>query len=237
MEKFRKFLYPFLLLATYTAAYSQSSFDTSFDRALSVYTSRAGTNSHLYNGSQYIDYDHRITGNPFFEASHFADGSIVYDGIFFENVQMFYDILHDDVVIKNYNDSSLILVKEKISSFNYAAHKFVRLDSSETGIPTGFYDVLFEGKITLYARRKKEVIEKVNLQYSESYFATSVEYYILSDSIYHLVSDKRSVLQVMADKRADVTKFLHQNKIKFKKNMETDLIRTSAYYDGLKNTK
>src|SRR4030095_11137029 len=123
--------------------------DSSFTNAVSVYTNTAGTNSHLYNGSEYVDYDHKIKGNPFFASSYFADGSVFYDGILYHDVQMFYDILHDDVVIKNYNGLPLILAKEKVHSFNFSGHQFVRAvsDSSNADFKiSGFYDVLFDGE-------------------------------------------------------------------------------------------
>jgi len=220
-------------------AYPQGSFDSSFAKAVAVYENAAGVNSHLYVGSEYVDYDHRIQGNPFFGSLYFADGSVVYDGIAYAHVEMFYDILHDDVVIKNYNGLPLIPAKEKISSFKYAGHRFVRLvtDSSEAGITTGFYDVLFDGDVKLYARRKKEIVEKINLQYSESYFAVKDEYFIFKNDTYYPADGKRSVLYAMKDRRSEAKKFMHQNKMKFKKNIETDLVRISAWYDGSKNTK
>jgi hypothetical protein len=69
MEQYKNLLYPLLLLLTYSPGYSQGSFDSAFGRALSVYTTMAGTSSHLYNGSEYLDYDHKIKGNPFFASS------------------------------------------------------------------------------------------------------------------------------------------------------------------------
>jgi hypothetical protein len=62
---------------------------------------------------------------------------------------MFYDILHDDVVIKNYNGLPLILDKRKGPFINFSGHQFVRVvsDSSNTDFKiSGFYDVLFDGE-------------------------------------------------------------------------------------------
>jgi hypothetical protein len=230
----------FLLLIINSTAFTQNAFDSSLTRALSVYTNITGVNLHLYNGSEYIDYDHRIKGNPFFLSLSFADGAIVYDGILYENVKMFYDILHDDVVIKNYNDTALLLAKEKISSFDYAGHHFVNLvaDSSETGINViGFYDVLYNGKIKLFAKRKKYIVEKINLQYAESSFIEHDAYYIFKDNVSYPVDDKRSVLNVMKDRKTELMKYLRQNKIKFKKDRETAITKMVAYYDGLNKTK
>jgi hypothetical protein len=90
------------------------------------------------------------------------------------------------------------------------------------------------GKLKLLAKRKKEIVEKINLQYSESYFVERSDYFILKDDISYPVNDRRSVLYAMADKKTELTKFLHDNRIKFRKNLEADLVRTSAFYDGFK---
>jgi hypothetical protein len=240
MNNNKKLLSLSLYLIFSFPVFSQQSFNPSFTKAVSVYNNAAGVNTHLYNGSEYIDYDHKITGNPFFLDSYFADGAVVYDGIFYTDVKMFYDILHDEVVIKNYNDTALLLVKEKISAFDYAGHHFEKLiaDSTTAGIiTTGFYEVLYDGNTKLYAKRKKEIVEKISTQYSESYFSEHNDYYIFKNNTYYPVSDKRSVLQVLKDHKNELAKFAHQNKLKFRKSAEYSMIKMVSYYDGLNNTK
>ncbi len=95
----------------------QTSPDSLFQSALNIYTSALGINTHLYNGYQYIDFDHAIKGNPFFGNSFFSDGTITYDDIYYNAVNIFYDILNDDVVIAGYDSATqLILKNEKITA-------------------------------------------------------------------------------------------------------------------------
>lgn len=219
---------------------SQNTFDSSYANAISVYKKTIGTNTHLYRGKEYTDYDHRITGTPFFNDSYFAKGSIVYDEIFYNNVQLFYDILHDDVVIRNYNDTPLVLVKEKISAFNYGAHRFINLstDSSLANSKiSGFYEVLYNGNTKFFAKHKKEIAEKITTTYSESHFAEKKGYYILKDNIMYAADDKNSVLAIMKDHKNDMNKFLHQYKIKFKNNFENAVTGLLQHYDELISAK
>jgi hypothetical protein len=238
MNGYKRLLYLVLLL-NYTTSKAQSSYDSSLNKALSVYATTAGVNSHLYNGSQYQDYDHRITGNPFFGASYFDPGTIVYDGIQYPQTEMFYDILHDDVVIKNYSDMQLVLVKEKVSSFDYLGHHFIHLftDSSTTGVRPGFYDELAAGNTRLLAKRKKVIVEKIGLQSYESYYEEQNEYYVFKDGAYFPVKDKRSLMRVLRDKKKELTKYMHEEKIKFRKNTENAMIKLVTYYNGLNTAK
>jgi hypothetical protein len=235
-----KLFFLLLLFFNFLTAYSQNSFDSSFANAVAVYTKAADVNAHLYTGSEYIDYDRRITGDPFFASLYYTDGSVVYDNILYTHVKMFYDILHDDLIIKNYNDTALILVKEKISSFNFVNHYFTQLlaDNTETGIKTArFYEVLYNGNTKLFARRKKEITEKISTQYSESFFSEKDEYFLYNKNVYYSVSDKKSVLNVLKERKPDLIKFLHQNKIKFKKDKEAAMIKMVTYYDGSNKPK
>jgi hypothetical protein len=240
MKKNKKeFFYLLLLLLIPPSTNAQNSFDSSFADAVSVYKKTMGENIHLFNGSEYVDYDHRISGNPFFGSLYFADGSIVYDDITYTDIQMIYDMLNDDVIIKNYNGAPLLLTKEKISSFNLGGHYFVTIitDSTVTGMKTGFYDVLYDGATKLLVKRKKEITEKIEMQSLESSFTQRDQYYIMKDTVYHPVHDKNAALKAMKDRKSELTKFIHQDKIKFRKDFETALLKTVAYYNSLNITK
>ncbi len=240
MKKYTKTFYFLLLLLNYLTLNAQQSFDSSFADAAAVYTKAIGANQHLYTGSEYVDYNHTMIGNPYFAYLYFTNGAIVYDDILYNGIQMFYDILNDDVVLKNYNDTALLLPKEKVSSFSFAGHNFIKIipdSSTTTEIKAGYYEVLYNGNTKLFAKRKKEITEKIDIQYSETSFTEHDQYYILKNDIFYQVSDKNGALGVMKDRKKELSKFIHENKLKFRKNFEASLLKTVAYYNGLNNTK
>jgi hypothetical protein len=239
MKKYTKAIYFLLLLLNYQLLNAQQSFDSSFAEAAAVYTKAIGANAHLYTGSEYVDYNHTMTGNTYFSSLYFTNGAIVYDDILYNNVEIFYDILNDDVVLKNYNDTTLLLPKEKVSSFSFAGHNFIKIipDSATAEIKPGYYEVLYNGNTKLFAKRKKEITEKIEIQYSETSLTEHDQYYILKNDIFYQVSDKNGALNVMKDRKKELSKFIHQEKLKFRKNFEASLLKTVAYYNGLNNIK
>jgi hypothetical protein len=240
MKSFKSLLLLFINLVLSSFLFAQQSFDSAFTQAASVYNNTMRENIHLYNGIEYIDYDHRITGDPFFEDSYLTKGSIIYDGIFYDNLQLFYDVLRDNVVIKNYNNAPLLLINEKVAAFSLLGHKFINIETDSTisqNNALGFCDVLSEGYLKLLAKRKKVVVEKSSVQYSESVYTEKDAYYILKDEILYPVSDEKTVLALMKDKKSEVQKFLHQNKIKFRKNPEAAMIKMVDYYNQLNKDK
>jgi hypothetical protein len=234
MKIFRTLLNLFVFLIFCSPAFSQN--DSSYAKAVAVYKSNAGTSMHLYNGSEYIDYDHRIKGNPYFAGYGYYTGSIIYDGILYDSIEMMYDILNDNIIIKNYNDTALLLVQEKISAFNTGGHNFIRLQT-DTALKefkiNGFYDVLYNGNTKLFARYKKFVTEKITTQYSESSYTEKDEYFILKNETFYAVNDKKSVLNVLKDHKAELQKYIRQQKIRFRKNPAGAMAKTIAYYDSL----
>lgn len=240
MKLFKTLFLFFLSLASSSVLFAQQSFDSAFTQATSVYDNTMGANIHLYNGVEYIDYDHRITGDPFFMGSFFTGGSIIYDGVFYNNVQLFYDVLRDNVVIKNYNNAPLLLVNEKVAAFGMLGHRFINIQADSTiskNNHLGFCDVLSDGYLKLLSKRKKLIVEKTSVQYSESSYTEKDEYYILKDEILYPVNDEKSVLALMKDRKSEVQKFLHQNKIKFRKNPEAAMIKMVDYYNQLNKVK
>jgi hypothetical protein len=236
MKDFKLLLLLFLSLASSSLLFAQQSFDSAFTQAASVYNNTMGSNIHLYNGTEYIDYDHRVTGDPFFQDSYFTNGSIIYDNVFYNNVQLFYDVLRDNVVIKNYNNFPLLLINEKVAAFGLLGRRFINIQADSSiakNSNLGFCDVLSEGYLKLLAKRKKIVVEKTSTQYSESSYTEKDEYYILKEEVLYPVSDEKSVLALMKDRKTEVQKYLHQNKIKFRKKPEAAMISMVNYYNEL----
>ncbi len=219
---------------------AQAPLDSSYANALSVYANTVGVNQHIYNGVEYVDYDHRISGNPFYEKNFFVKGSIVYDGILYNDVQLIYDIWREDVVIKNHNNLPLLLIKEKVAAFNVEGHQFIKITtdslSERLGL-SGFYDVLYNGTVKLFAKRRKLIDEKITSQSSESSFIQKNAYYILNNSVFYAVADKRSVLNALSDQKPALQKYMKQQKLKFRKNLEADLIKAVVYYGGINGSK
>ena len=59
----------------------------------------------------------------------------------------------------------------------------------------------------------------------------------MKDTVFYPVREKNSALNVMKDRKSELSKFIHQDKIKFRKDFETALLKTVAYYDSLNTAK
>ena len=89
-----------LFLTSLTRAQAVVVSDTAFirasvDSAKNAYAYVIRSQSHLYNGSQYIDYQPLEDEHPYYLANDWTSGTIIYDGEKYENVSLLYDISAD----------------------------------------------------------------------------------------------------------------------------------------------
>jgi hypothetical protein len=127
------------------------------------------------------------------------------------------------------------LVSEKVKSFSILDHTYVRLiNNNENPLETGFYDLLYDGRIKVYARRTKTFQENTQSGTIERRFDYKVRYYIFKDNTYNPVSSKSSVLKVFMDKKQELRQQISKSKLNFRADREKSIVQLTQLYDSLK---
>lgn len=233
-----------IVLIVYVAQSSQAqpaAIDSSSGLALqavSFYYETLGEQSPLYNGREYIDYARTIhSGHPFLYSTEPVQGTIHFDGMVFQNAMLLYDIIKDKVILQHFNKSNRIdLPARKIEQFMLMGHNFIRLwrDSANV-IEEGFYDRIYQGKVSLFVKRRKRireeragteinnVIDEVNL------------FYIQKQGMYRYAKNLRMLFNILGDNREKIQQYLKKNGIKFKNDPEKAMMMAVEYYDRLSN--
>jgi len=199
-----------------------------------LFYSSINENAHLYNGTEYIMYDQHIKGDPYYSIADMKEGSVFYDGTLYQNVPMLYELTTGNLVIRQYNNGVLMnLINEKIGYFTLLNHTFIHLvpDSANNIISNGFYDRIYNGSAVVYVKRQKIAFEDPST--FEKSFIIKDRYFIYKGNSCYPVSDESDVLKVFKDKKKDISKYLRQNKIKFKKDREFAMVKMAEYYDQL----
>jgi hypothetical protein len=201
-----------------------------------------GLQSRLYNGEKYGFYSPQIKGNAYLmDNDQWNKGNILYDGFWYKNVDMLYDLYKDVVVISLYkNFFKLSLINEKVNCFDVLGHHFIYIKANSSVInplQAGYYDQLYCGKIQVLCKRSKSIQETHSLSGSiDSYFLSSTDYYIYKNGKYFTVNSKGAFLDALKDKKKDIQQFMSANKLKIKKDTkELAMVKIAAYYDQLTN--
>ena len=236
----RRFFYILLICGLSQHVTAQNADDTTLHEnalnAIGVYYQNLGEESPLYNGSEYIEYAYTLQeGHPFFQVVNFINGNVNVDGMIFHDVPMLYDIVKDQLIIQDFQKVYKInLPADRVQQFFLLGHLFVRLNASDQ-VKTGFYDQLYKGKIALFAKREKKILEKYsNIQISKVVISQDV-YYIKKDGVYYTIKNKSSLFSALKSKKKEVQQYLKANDIKFKREPERAMIMAVKYYDQLTN--
>jgi hypothetical protein len=197
------------------------------DQTVSYNNSVVKKTSGIYTGSLYVRDYYRVNGHPFFETDTLEKGDVFYNGVLYKNVDLLYDLSHDNLVTKYAEDANLVLVREKIAYFKLRGHLFV---AGSNALDRGFYDVLYTGKIEILAQRKKELVPWSKSVEFDAAFSQTNRYFIYKDSSYYKVNSKQELLEVLKDKKTEIKAFISKTKPAFRKHFETALLRVAMYY-------
>src|SRR5436190_17393466 len=169
-----------------------------------LYLTAIGGQAKLYNGIAYQEYVPREDEYPYFGNGDWTLGAISYGGEKFENIPILFDISKDKVIIEHfYNGAKVELVSEKVNEFTINDHTFIRIQKDTAhSIEGGFYDLLYNGKIKVLAKRKKNLQESVTSGHLEAEFEEVNHYFIYKNGIYFSVKSKGSVLEVLKDQKS-----------------------------------
>ena len=205
-----------------------------------TYNTAIGQQSRLYSGPEYDVYSPIIKGNAnFLDKVDFVPGTVTYDGIFYKDVPMIYDINRNVVVALLYNKfSRYMLLHERVQSFDLLNHHFVHIvaDSLDKNIAIGdgFYDQIYNQGLEILVRRSKSIQTTSGTNTLETYFTpASLSFYLKKDNSYYSIGGQSALLAVLKDKKKQLLQYIKANKIKFNKTPEEAIVAIVSRYDEL----
>ena len=208
---------------------------SSHNYLMRLYSDSVEVSSGIYKGNEYLFYSYRMDGHPFFYSDDLSIGDILFDGILYKNVEFYYDTYLQQIILEHDKLSFAITIEnDLIDYFKIFDHHYYKLeaDSNET-IKEGFYDLLFDGEVKLYAKRSKSLQKNIENQEVHQWFDIEDKHYVFKDGIYLKVKKKGSLLKILKDKKKVLKSHIKQQKITFGKFPEKGLARTIEYYNKL----
>jgi hypothetical protein len=186
---------------------------------------------HLFEGSDYRLFQSSNDQHPYFNTD-WSVGVIFYNGNLYANEEILYNTFKDKVIIQEYYGGNFIqLVPEKIDYFVVDGHKFVRITAPS--MKSGFYDLLVDGEIKLYARRSKEFKQIVSTSGIVNTFREINKYYLFRNNQFHPVKNKRSVRLVLSNFEDELNQYIRSERLKFRNTFESTVIKITKYCNEL----
>jgi hypothetical protein len=153
---------------------------------------------------------------------------------------MLYDVYSDNLVVLLYNHyTEVVLIKEKVASFDFSTHHIVNIDTlslpANAAIKPGFYDEIYKGKLQVLVKRSKSIQTTSGMSTLESYFSASTHYYLKKNNVYYEIDGKGSLLDILKDKKKDIQQYIRANQINYRKDPIDALVKIASYYDHIAN--
>ncbi len=212
-------------------------YKTAIENTQQVYYKNIGDQATKYNGSQYQGYTVSFSdGQPYYKIDALRQGTILYNGVLFKDVQLLYDEIADCVILQD-SAHRIKLVNEKLKSFSILEDRFERLEKDNDNNPiigTGFYQVLTTGKAALYKKETKKMIDKfTNSTELSVLFEIHEYYYIKKSGRFFEIKNKKSLYSILGEKAKELMQYTKKEKLNYRK--EKDLMLTSVvdYYNKL----
>ena len=208
------------------------SYQSSVDNALKTYYHSLGSGSGIYNGMVFTGYSPATEGFPFYQSEDWQKGTIFYDEVPYKDVLVKYDLVADEVLVKTSEGFAIRLYSPRVKYFFFLGHHFIYVaGNNKSPLRPGFYDLLRSGNMTILAKRSKRMIEKMTTTATENKYFQSDEFFIEKGGIYYPVKNLKSALDVTGDKKKDIRRFLRKNRIRFRRDKESALIKIAEYYN------
>ncbi len=206
------------------------------NHTIQVYHEGIGDQAAKFNGSQYQGYTVSFSdGHPYFKADVLSKGSIVYDGVKFNNVNLLYDEVADCVIMQD-SSHRIKMVGERLSSFSVQESDFERLvkKGNSTLINNGFYEVLTKGPLSLYKKETKKMIDKFsNANELAVLFEIHHFYYIKKGEQFFEIQRKKDLFKILANKEREINSFIDAQHLNYRKAKDNMLIKVIDYYNQI----
>jgi hypothetical protein len=179
------------------------------------------------SGQSYMN----VKGTPYL-LENWEKGSVTLaSGKKFENLDLKFDQVINQVIFQD-TDGSMKAFNQPIATFTIgkdgSEHVFLR------GVDGIFYEKLLTGKISLWKKNHKTLIDE------KPYGSATMQRNVLNNVTYYtgdlttlvkIKNDRKSVLELLADKGPEVEAYMKKEKLSTKS--ESDLVRIFLYYNGL----
>ena len=202
------------------------------DSVINLYFSNQYKELAIYNGRLFRGHEYGIKGHGFYFSSDWQKGNVLYEGIWYNDIPMRYDIFKDQLMVNHPNNITIILFGERVQEFHFTGMDFFRFNPGIKNEPAAkIYQLLSDGKIKIYARRSKILEENLENKKVEKKFIDAHKFYLVKDGNFHLIRNKNSILNLLSDRRQEIKKELKKSNIRFKTDPEKAIIHIADFYN------
>ena len=196
----------------YQSRQEQSAYLSWFDKQVGL------ENTALYEGIVYREMYRTINDKvKFYRTAQWLNGSVVYSGQLFTNLELKYDVFEDRLLIKKLDrlgGGPMLLFKDKVTSFTIDGTEFVNIsDPKIDRLFNGYCELLWSNQVRLLAKhRKKDFVRKDRSASYHEFIDRNKEYMLEIGNNHFPINKKRDLQQLFPDLKKEIDSFFQKNK-------------------------
>jgi len=194
-------------------------------------------NQILYNGRIWRNLFPLIKENQFLFSKELLPASVTMRGKTFSDIRIKYDIFTDEIITPFAPAGMLQLNKLMVDSFSLIfqnkKYHFIRILDGNEALPGGYYNVVYKGKITLYARYSKKIEKLADKDEFDKFYQINRIYLVQEGKIFN-IPGKNDLLRVLNVKKKEVRQFMRENNARISNEDPFSYIPFLRFIDDLK---
>jgi hypothetical protein len=192
----------------------------------------------LYNGIEWTNRYHRITGDQFLFSPVFMTGTVTINGRTFKNVRIKYDIFSDEIITPLNGEAIVQLNKEMVDSFTLSfenkVYRFTNIRNDTLKDFTGYINLLYKGSSSFYVKYKKS-ISPSSTPRSDGYFIQRNMMYLVKEELIHPIDGTRTLFRVLNTDKEQIRNFIRKNRLRISGKIPDSFVPVILFYDSLRN--
>ena len=207
-----------------------------------IYAQEHGDMGKLIHGKVYEADLLPTRENPFWLSADWSLGSLQTKQVYYPELLLKYDAYRDALVFAaDMMEEKWIWVNElQVKSFEIRGKKFEYLGRGveqdilrAANLSPGYFELLYEGKSTLYAKREKLFRPyRDTYEYAGEFYKNSI-YFLWRDQTCWIIKGKKEVLQFTQDHTTEIEQYIKQQGIRFGSISDDQWVKLIRYYDSL----
>ena len=193
-------------------------------------------NYNLYNGRVWRSLYARVRGDEFLFIGDFQPGTVKLNDKLFNNVEVRYDIYHDEVLIRKNQGIILQLNKEMVNSFtidfNNKTYYFQNMGASDTNEINGYVNILYQGDVSLLVKYKKEIFP-LAVENRYDLFSQSNRMFLRKDGLLFSIGRKNDIIKLFEADKQQIRSFIKSRKLKVSKKKPESFVPVVDFCNSL----
>ena len=156
-----------------------------------------------------------------------STGEILYREKMYQNLPMWYDIYADDLIYlmrQDMNVNRIRLPRDFIREFELDTRQFINSSYgryANIGLDMGYYEILFEDRVTLLAKRNINVVTRDSVPH----FIRADGWFLVINGKAHRIHNKKSFMEAVGNESKDeMSRFSKIKKIRWRKAEDAEWV-------------